>query len=164
LSKSPTHFDDDGHVHMVDVSEKKVSVRHAVAVGEIVMQEATARLIRSGDASKGDVLGVARLAAIQATKATHQLIPLCHAIPIESVTVEFTWLGQESDGELHSLKCEVAVRTSAKTGVEMEAMTAVSVACLTVYDMVKAVDRGIQIRLVHLLEKSGGKTGVFRRT
>jgi len=148
---------------MVDVSEKKVSVRHALAAGEILMQQATAKLIRAGDASKGDVLGVARLAAIQATKATHQLIPLCHAIPIESVTVEFFWIGQEAEGEPHVLRCEVAVRSSAKTGVEMEALTAVSIACLTVYDMVKAVDRAIQIKSVHLLEKSGGKSGDFRR-
>ena len=163
LSNSPNHFDDDGHVHMVDVSKKMVSVRYALAAAEILMQQATAHLIRSGDASKGDVLGVARLAAIQATKATHQLIPLCHAIPIESVTVEFVWGGQETDGQRQVLRCEVAVRSSAKTGVEMEALTAVSIACLTVYDMVKAVDRAIQIRTVHLLEKSGGKTGDFRR-
>ena len=149
---------------MVDVSGKQSSIREALAVGELLMHVSTARLIIAGNADKGDVLGVARLAAIQATKSTHLLIPLCHAIPVESVTVVFTWPDQESNSEQAALRCEVRVRTSAKTGVEMEALTAVSIGCLTVYDMVKAVDRGIQIRTIQLLEKSGGKSGDFRRS
>ena len=147
---------------MVDVSAKEVTVREAVARGDVSMQAATAELIRSGTASKGDVLGIARLAAIQATKLTQQLIPLCHAIPVESASVEFEWLETPGD-ESATLRCQARVRTSAKTGVEMEAMTAASIACLTVYDMVKSVDRGIQIGPLLLLEKSGGKSGTFRR-
>ena len=157
---------------MVDVSAKAPSVREATAAGEIFMAISTADLIKSGDAKKGDVLGVARLAAIQATKSTHLLVPLCHAIPVEAVSVKFNWLERSEDNstpdssiDRHQavLVCEVCVRTSAKTGVEMEAMLAVSVGCLTVYDMVKAVERGIQIKNIRLLEKKGGKTGHYRR-
>lgn len=126
------------------------------------MKTSTAEMIRAGDAKKGDVLGVARIAAIQATKVTSQLIPLCHAIPIESVAVDFEWLASPLP-ETATLQCSVRVGTSAKTGVEMEAMTAASVACLTVYDMIKSVDRAVTIGPLELIEKSGGKTGLFRR-
>jgi len=148
---------------MVDVSEKAITVRQATARGSVAMQAATAKMIRSGDAKKGDVLAVARLAAIQASKWTPQLIPLCHAIPIEAVQVDFAWSEIDNDANTASLQCDVTVRTSAKTGVEMEAMTAVSVACLTVYDMVKSVDRAITIGPIQLIAKSGGKSGDFRR-
>ena len=157
---------------MVDVSTKSPSVREATAAGEIAMSIATADLIKSGDAKKGDVLGVARLAAIQSTKSTHLLIPLCHAIPVEAVTVKFEWLEQVDDQHAQSsenvppptrLMCEVCVRTSAKTGVEMEALMAVSVGCLTVYDMVKAVERGMEVKNIRLLDKKGGKTGDYHR-
>ncbi|QDT10311.1 cyclic pyranopterin monophosphate synthase MoaC [Stieleria marina] len=142
---------------MVDVSDKPPTFRQAIASSELVMLAATADLIRSGTASKGDVLSVARIAAIQATKLTQQLIPLCHSIPIESVAVEFEWIDRIR------LRCRVTVGTTGRTGVEMEAMTAASVAALTVYDMVKSVDRGLEIHRVVLEEKSGGKSGEFVR-
>ena len=148
---------------MVDVSTKEVTVRTALAAGDVVMQRATAEMIRGGNAKKGDVLGIARLAAISATKLTQQLIPLCHAIPIEAVNVDFHWSPTDDDSPA-ILRCQVQVRTSAKTGIEMEAMTAASIACLTVYDMVKSVDREVSIGPILLLEKSGGKSGQFRRT
>ena len=172
LKNTPTHFDSDGKAHMVDVSAKSPSIREATAAGEIVMSMATAELIKSGNANKGDVLGVARLAAIQSTKHTHLLIPLCHAIPVEGVWVKFTWreptddqVNANSERTPHQahLICEARVRTSAKTGVEMEALTAVAVGCLTVYDMVKAVERGMEIKNLGLLEKKGGKTGDYQR-
>lgn len=158
---------------MVDVSAKQVSVREATARGELLMSRPTASLIQSGNAQKGDVLGIARLAAIQATKHTPLLIPLCHAIPVEAVSVTFSWPDQPQDltGTQNQnghptaiLRCEVSIKTSAKTGVEMEALTAVSVGCLTVYDMVKAVEREMEIQNIHLLQKKGGKSGDFRRT
>lgn len=148
---------------MVDVSAKNVTLRRAVASGDVNVSRLTAEMIRGGTAKKGDVLGVARIAAIQATKLTQQLIPLCHAIPIEAVTVDFDW-PESNSAALALLRCSVEVCTSSKTGVEMEAMTAVSVACLTVYDMVKSVDREVSIGPIHLLEKSGGKSGEFCRT
>ncbi|MGI9466540.1 MAG: cyclic pyranopterin monophosphate synthase MoaC [Rubripirellula sp.] len=172
LTNTPTHFDSDGKAHMVDVSAKQPSVREATAAGEIAMSRATAAIIKSGDAKKGDVLGVARLAAIQSTKSTHLLIPLCHAIPVEAVSVKFDWLEKPDDqhnpasgGDSHPVRltCEVSVRTSAKTGVEMEALMAASVGCLTVYDMVKAVERGMEVKNIRLLEKKGGKTGDYHR-
>ncbi len=157
---------------MVDVSAKLPSIREATAAGEIVMSIATAKLIKSGNAKKGDVLGVARLAAIQSTKNTPLLIPLCHAIPVEGVSVKFKWL-EQADDQLNTssasathparLMCEVHVKTSAKTGVEMEALTAASIGCLTVYDMVKAVERGMEIKNIRLLKKKGGKTGDYHR-
>ncbi|NND95727.1 MAG: cyclic pyranopterin monophosphate synthase MoaC [Pirellulaceae bacterium] len=153
----PNHFDSDGNAHMVDVSAKAITQREALATADIQMQLETADLIRRGEAAKGDVLAVARIAAIQSTKLTQQLIPLCHSIPIESVSVEFEWLGPSQ------LRCSVRVGTSGKTGVEMEAMTGASVAALTVYDMVKSVDRELAIGPVVLQEKSGGKSGKFRR-
>lgn len=142
---------------MVDVSAKDITHREALATADVTMQPDTAVMIQSGAAKKGDVLGIARIAAIQATKLTQQLIPLCHSIPIESVSVEFQWPTETS------LRCCVRVATSGKTGVEMEAMTAASVAALTVYDMVKSVDREVAIGPVVLQEKRGGKSGVFRR-
>ena len=126
------------------------------------MAKSTAQAIRDGVAGKGDVLAVARLAAIQATKLTQQLIPLCHAIPIESVSVEFSAF-RETDGD-EQLDCTVTVKTTGKTGVEMEAMTGATVACLTIYDMVKGMDRNLAIGPIVLLEKSGGKSGPFMRT
>lgn len=179
-----SHFDAEGNAHMVDVSGKPITVREATAKGELVMRSATAEMIRAGTARKGDVLGVARLAAIQATKLTQQLIPLCHAIPIESVAVDFDWPHTNAHEQANThepadtpeagtldtavlrravLRCLVTVRTTAKTGVEMEAMTGASVACLTVYDMVKSVDREVSIGPIELLAKSGGKSGDFRR-
>ena len=155
--KPSNHFDSDGNAHMVDVSLKESTHREALASADIEMQLETAELIRSGSASKGDVLGIARIAAIQSTKLTQQLIPLCHSIPIESVTVEFQWLQEQV------LRCLVRVATTGKTGVEMEAMTGASVAALTVYDMVKSVDRGLEIGPIVLQEKLGGKSGHFRR-
>lgn len=151
---------------MVDVSGKAITIREATARGDVRMLPATAEMIRSGDAKKGDVLGIARLAAIQASKLTPQLIPLCHAIPIEAVQVDFQWPTDDADADAGSaiLRCLVTVRTSAKTGVEMEAMTAASVACLTIYDMVKSVDREISIGPLELVAKSGGKSGVFQRS
>ena len=158
---------------MVDVSDKQVSTREATASGDVLMSQPTAALIQTGTSRKGDVLGVARLAAIQATKQTSTLIPLCHAIPIESVNVTFNWVESVPEQEhgsvqhpsdLALLRCEVSVKTSAKTGVEMEALTAVSVGCLTVYDMVKAVERGMEIQNIRLLNKKGGKSGVFQQS
>jgi cyclic pyranopterin phosphate synthase len=161
MNDRSSHFDDAGNARMVDVSSKAVTVRRAVAAAEITMKAETAALIRSGQAAKGDVLAVARLAAIQASKLTPQLIPLCHAIPIESVEVAFDW-APEGPGDA-VLVCRVTVVTSAKTGVEMEAMTAASIGGLTVYDMVKSVDRGLALGPIVLLEKSGGKSGDYRR-
>lgn len=140
---------------MVDIAGKPVTVRIARASATISMHSATAAMIRGGTAAKGDVLAVARLAAISATKLTPLLIPLCHAIAVEAVDVRFAFLDEVT------LCCEVEVRTSGKTGVEMEAMTAVSVACLTVYDMCKSVDRCMTIGQVRLLHKSGGKSGTY---
>lgn len=151
------HFTPDGDAHMVDVSGKPSTVRVAVASGDVVMLDATAITIRDQSAEKGDVLAVARLAAISATKWTQHLIPLCHSIPIESVTVDFTW------PQPNRLRCTARVQTTGKTGIEMEAMTAVSIACLTVYDMVKSIDRAITIGPIQLDKKSGGASGHFIR-
>ncbi|MCG8652553.1 MAG: cyclic pyranopterin monophosphate synthase MoaC [Pirellulales bacterium] len=164
MQVSPSsHFDHQGNARMVDVSAKEVTARRAVACGEITMQAATAVAIRQGQAKKGDVLAVARLAAIQASKLTQQLIPLCHAIAIESVHVDFAWPEADPQDSHATLRCRVTVGTTAKTGVEMEAMTAVSIACLTVYDMVKSMDREVTIGAIGLQEKSGGKSGHFLR-
>ena len=151
------HFDDQGNAHMVDVSAKQVTSRRAVATADVSMKPETAELIREGRASKGDVLAIARIAAIQATKLTQQLIPLCHSIPIEAVQVDFRWPADAT------LRCRVEVRTTGKTGIEMEAMSAASVGALTVYDMVKSVDRELSIGPIVLQQKSGGKSGEFRR-
>lgn len=168
VEKQSTHFDSSGHVHMVDVSGKSSTVRRAVARCRVNLARSTAEVIQRGEASKGDVLAVARLAAIMATKQTAQLIPLCHPIPVEKVAVDFDWdLGPSGESENPDdrvvLNCQVEVSTSGKTGVEMEAMTAASVAGLTVYDMVKSVERGIALERVELTHKSGGKSGDFDR-
>ncbi len=158
MSESPirsTHLDPQGHPRMVDVSAKPTTSRAATATASITMLPQTARMIREGTAAKGDVLAVARLAAIQSTKLTALLIPLCHPIPVEGVEVRFAFTGETT------LNCEVDVRTSGKTGVEMEALTAATAACLTVYDMCKSVDRGMEIVSAKLLAKSGGASGNF---
>ena len=148
---------------MVDVSAKAATVRVAVASAAISMLPETADSIRAGNAKKGDVLAIARLAAISGAKWTSHLIPLCHAIPIEAVSIDFNWHSEASKSETQTLVCRAKVTTSGKTGVEMEAMTAVSVASLTVYDMVKSIDRAIEIGPIRLEEKSGGKSGHFIR-
>jgi cyclic pyranopterin monophosphate synthase len=149
-----THFDASGEAHMVDVGDKSETRRVAVARGSIVMLPATLALIRDGKAKKGDVLGVARIAAIQGAKRTSDLIPLCHPLALTRVAVEF-----EIDETLPGVHCEVRVETVGRTGVEMEALTAVQIGLLTVYDMCKAVDRGMTITDVKVLEKHGGKSG-----
>jgi cyclic pyranopterin phosphate synthase len=149
-----THFDDQGRAVMVDVGDKTDSRRVAAAGGRIVMKAGTLQAIQSGDTKKGDVIGVARVAAIQATKRTAELIPLCHPIALTKVSVEF-----ELDSGSSSIGCKVTAETVGKTGVEMEALTGVSVALLTIYDMCKAIDRGMRIESVRLLEKQGGKSG-----
>jgi cyclic pyranopterin phosphate synthase len=157
-SDSPlTHFDAQGRAHMVDVGAKAATRRVAVAEGAIRMQEATLQLIAQGSAKKGDVIGVARIAAIQAAKRTADLIPLCHPIALTRVAAEF-----ELDAALPGVRCTVTAETVGATGVEMEALTAVQVGLLTVYDMCKAVDRGMVIEGVRLLEKRGGKSGEWR--
>jgi cyclic pyranopterin phosphate synthase len=150
------HFDAHGQAHMVDVSEKPSTIRVAVAEGVIHMLPATLTLIASGQAGKGDVLGVARIAAIQATKKTSDLIPLCHPLALSKVSVDLTL-----QNEPPAVVCQVKVQTTGPTGVEMEALTGVSVALLTIYDMCKAVDRGMVIGSVHLLEKRGGRSGSY---
>jgi cyclic pyranopterin phosphate synthase len=157
MSNPLTHFDARGQAHMVDVAEKGETHRIARAVGTVFMQPATLALIESGDARKGDVLGVARIAAIQAAKRTSDLIPLCHPIPLTRVGVEFS-----IDRARACITCEATAETVGRTGVEMEAMTAVSVGLLTIYDMCKAVDRGIYFENIRLLEKAGGKSGHWR--
>jgi cyclic pyranopterin phosphate synthase len=152
-----THLDDAGNAHMVDVSEKQVTTRIAVASGRVLMLPATLQLIMSGMAKKGDVIATARIAGIMAAKRTHELIPLCHPLAISKITVDLDI--NEPD---NAVDVTATVKVEGKTGVEMEALTAVSVACLTVYDMVKAVDRGITISDVKLIEKQGGKSGHFR--
>jgi cyclic pyranopterin phosphate synthase len=151
-----THFDAQGQAHMVDVAAKAATHRIAVARGCIEMLPDTLRLIESGSAKKGDVLGIARIAGIQAAKKTSDLIPLCHPLALTRVA-----LGFEVDAAVSRVTCEATVETVGPTGVEMEALTAVQVALLTIYDMVKAVDRGMTITDVKLLEKHGGKSGSF---
>jgi cyclic pyranopterin phosphate synthase len=149
-----THFDAQGQAHMVDVSAKAETHRVARAGGTIRMLPATLALIQSGTAKKGDVIGVARIAAIQAAKRTSELIPLCHPLPITRVTVDF-----EIDAATSSVHCTAQVETLGRTGVEMEALTAVQVGLLTVYDMCKAADRGMVMGDIRVLEKHGGKSG-----
>jgi cyclic pyranopterin monophosphate synthase len=150
-----THLDALGNAHMVDVSDKNVTSRSATARARVMMMPETLTLIRSGTAKKGDVLATARIAGIMAAKKTSDLIPLCHPLMISKVNVEFEF------GEA-LIDVEATVKVEGKTGVEMEALTACSVACLTLYDMVKAVDRGIRITDLRLVEKSGGKSGLFQ--
>ena len=155
MTSSPlTHFDAQGQAHMVDVGAKDVTRRVAVAQGRITMLPATLALIQAGTAKKGDVLGVARLAGIMGAKQTSALIPLCHPIALTRVAVDF-----EVEPQTHSVWCRATAECSGQTGVEMEALTAVNVALLTVYDMCKAADRGMVISDVKLLEKQGGKSG-----
>jgi cyclic pyranopterin phosphate synthase len=149
-----THFDATGQAHMVDVGAKAETARIARASGRIRMQPATFELIKSGSAKKGDVLGIARIAAIQAAKRTSDLIPLCHPIALTRVAADF-----EMDETTSSITCIVTAETFGRTGVEMEALTACSAGLLTIYDMCKAVDRGMVIEEIRLLEKAGGKSG-----
>jgi cyclic pyranopterin phosphate synthase len=151
-----THFDAAGAAHMVDVGGKDETRRVAVASGRIRMQPATLALIRAGTAAKGDVLGVARIAAIQAAKKTSEFIPLCHPLALTRVAVDFALIDAAS-----AVECTVQAETLGRTGVEMEALTAVQIGLLTIYDMCKAVDRGMTIEAVRLLEKHGGKSGSF---
>jgi cyclic pyranopterin phosphate synthase len=156
-SKKLTHLGARGEAHMVDVSAKPATERIAVAEGRVVMTAKTLDLVRRGDAKKGDVLGTARIAGIMAAKRTHELIPLCHPLAVSQIEVDVT-----PDTRLPGVKVKARVKVSGKTGVEMEALTAVSVACLTIYDMVKAVERGMRIEGIRLVEKSGGRSGHYR--
>ncbi|TRB01004.1 MULTISPECIES: cyclic pyranopterin monophosphate synthase MoaC [Rhizobium/Agrobacterium group] len=153
-----THLDASGEAHMVDVGDKVETIRVAVAEGFVKMKPETLALIRDGNAKKGDVIGTARLAGIMAAKQTANLIPLCHPLMLTKVAVDIT-----EDTTLPGLRVEAMVKLSGKTGVEMEALTAVSIACLTIYDMAKAADKAMEIVNIRLLEKSGGKSGDFRR-
>jgi cyclic pyranopterin monophosphate synthase len=153
-----THIAESGEAHMVDVSEKDATSRIGVAVGRVVMKPETLALIIAGDAKKGDVLGTARIAGIMAAKRTHELIPLCHPLALSQVIVDL-----EPDAALPGVRVRASVKVTGQTGVEMEALTAVSVACLTIYDMVKAADRFMTIEGVGMTEKSGGKSGDWKR-
>ncbi|MBY0613620.1 MAG: cyclic pyranopterin monophosphate synthase MoaC [Beijerinckiaceae bacterium] len=152
-----THLDENGAASMVDVAEKPATTRIAVAEGRIVMMPATLDLIRDGAAKKGDVIGIARIAGIMAAKRTHELIPLCHPLALTKVSVNL-----EFDDDLPGIRITASAKVTGQTGVEMEALTAVSIACLTVYDMAKAVDRGMRIDGIRLVEKSGGQSGDYR--
>jgi cyclic pyranopterin phosphate synthase len=149
-----THFDAEGRAAMVDVSGKEVTLRSATACARVVMQPETARVVAAGTASKGDVLGVARLAGIMAAKRTADLIPLCHTLPVDAVSVELA-----ADGT--GVEIAATVRTTGRTGVEMEALTAASVAALTVYDMCKSLDRSMRVDNLRVVHKAGGRSGVF---
>jgi len=152
-----THIDHGGAARMVDVSEKPATERVAVAAGFVRMSAATLDLVLAGNAKKGDVLGAARIAGIMAAKKTHELIPLCHPLAISKVEIDIA-----PEREPSGLAVQATVKVTGQTGVEMEALTAVSVACLTIYDMVKAVERGMSIEAIHLVEKRGGKSGHYR--
>jgi cyclic pyranopterin monophosphate synthase len=152
-----THLDKAGAANMVDVSAKPVTERTAIAEGAVVMAKKTLDLVLSGNAKKGDVIGTARVAGIMAAKKTHELIPLCHPIGLAKVTVDI-----EPDEKLPGLRVRATTAVAERTGVEMEALTAVAVACLTIYDMAKAVDRGMLISDIHLAEKRGGRSGTWR--
>lgn len=153
-----THFNEAGEAHMVDIGEKDITNRRAVVKGRITMQAETLDLIKQGKHKKGDVLGIARTAGIMATKRTADLIPLCHPLALTHVSVDF-----EMDGASNSIECTVATETQGQTGVEMEALTGTQIALLTIYDMCKAVDRGMVIGEVRLIEKAGGKSGHWQR-
>lgn len=155
--KTLTHLNERGEAHMVDVSTKTVTERTATAEGFVSMQPETLRLIEDGDAKKGDALATARIAGIMAAKRTHELIPLCHPLALSQVTVDF-----EPSAEPVGIMVRATVKVADKTGVEMEALTAVSVACLTIYDMVKAVDRGMSFSGIRLIEKTGGRSGHYK--
>lgn len=152
-----THLGKSGEARMVDVSEKSATERVAIAEGRVVMKRETLELVLSGNAKKGDVFGAARIAGIMAAKKTSELIPLCHPLPISKAEVEI-----EPDSRLPGLRVRATVKVTGPTGVEMEALTAVSVACLTIYDMVKAAEKEMRIEGIRLLEKSGGKSGPWR--
>jgi len=152
-----THLGKSGEARMVDVSEKSATERVAIAEGRVVMRRETLDLVLSGNAKKGDVLGAARIAGIMAAKKTAELIPLCHPLPISNAEIEI-----EPDAKLPGLRVCATVKVTGPTGVEMEALTAVSVACLTIYDMVKAAEKGMRIEGIRVLEKSGGKSGPWR--
>lgn len=155
MTLKPTHLDDSGAAHMVDVGAKPATQRRAVAAGRIAMSPEALEAIRSGNAPKGDVLSTARIAGIMAAKRTSDLIPLCHPLALTSVTVDFAW-------EESGIAVTATAATSGQTGVEMEALTATSVALLTLYDMAKALDRAMEIGAIRLLEKSGGRSGDWR--
>ena len=159
MSANLTHFDDAGSAHMVDVSDKDHTARVATAKGNIVMAPETLAMIAEGSAKKGDVLGIARIAGIMAAKKTPDLSPLCHPLPITKVSVELTVNDATS-----SVDIEATVKTTGQTGVEMEALTAVNISALTVYDMVKAVDKNMRITDVRVVLKDGGKSGLFEAT
>lgn len=157
-----THFRNDGAAHMVDVGAKDETHRVAVAEGRIEMRPETLRLIREGEHDKGDVLGVARIAAIQAAKRTAELIPLCHPLPLTRIEVDLEAAAGDGDAGADAVRCRARAETVGRTGVEMEALTAVQVGLLTIYDMCKAADRGMTIAGVRLVEKSGGRSGHWR--
>jgi len=152
-----THFNESGDAQMVDVGDKPITVRTAIASGRIEMQPKTLALVQSGSHKKGDVIGVARVAAIMAAKKTSDLIPLCHPIGLDTISVDFEVIESEN-----AIKCRVLAKTQSQTGVEMEALLATQVALLTIYDMCKAVDRGMKITNIMLLEKSGGQSGDWK--
>lgn len=159
MKSSLTHIDSRGNAHMVDVGDKPETKRIAIASGSIHMKTATLRLVTRGSGAKGDVLGVARIAAIQGAKRTSDLIPLCHPLALTRVSVDFKINDKNS-----RITIEVSAETTGRTGVEMEALTGASIGLLTIYDMCKAADRAMTIETVRLLEKSGGKSGTFRHT
>ena len=157
MTRKLTHIGAGGEARMVDVSDKRVTARVAVAQGRVLMSQKTLALVLSGNAKKGDVLGAARIAGIMAAKRTHELIPLCHPLPVSKVELDIV-AGEKPP----ALIVRATVKVTGQTGVEMEALTAVSVACLTVYDMIKAVERGAVIDGIRLIEKRGGKSGHYR--
>jgi cyclic pyranopterin phosphate synthase len=152
-----THLGHSGEAHMVDVAAKAATQRVAIAEGRVLMSAATLAVVLKGDAKKGDVLGAARIAGIMAAKRTHELIPLCHPLLLTNVQVDIT-----PDRKLPGLAVRASVKVTGQTGVEMEALTAVSVACLTIYDMIKSVERGMHIEGIHVVEKRGGESGTYR--
>ncbi|HKC32972.1 MAG TPA: cyclic pyranopterin monophosphate synthase MoaC [Xanthobacteraceae bacterium] len=157
MTRKLTHIGAGGEARMVDVSDKTVTARVAVAQGRVLMSQKTLALVLSGNAKKGDVLGAARIAGIMAAKRTHELIPLCHPLPVSKVELDIAPTQKPP-----ALIVRATVKVTGRTGVEMEALTAVAVACLTIYDMVKAVERGMRIDGIHLVEKRGGKSGHYR--
>ena len=159
-----THFNQDGNAHMVDVAGKDVTHRRAVAQGQIHMQKETLQMIQAGEHKKGDVLGIARIAGIMAAKRTSDLVPLCHPLMLSHISVDFAIEDEIPATNKACISCHATVETDSKTGVEMEALTAVQVALLTIYDMCKAVDRGMSMTNIQLQEKLGGKSGHWQRT
>lgn len=161
MTRRSSHFDDSGRAHMIDVGAKEVTAREAVARGAVRLSAEAHRAVVEGSIEKGDVLGVARIAGIQAAKRTAEWIPLAHALPLESIAIDLT--PQENGPDDCSVEIEARVRTRAKTGVEMEALVAVTAAALTIYDMCKSIDRAMAIDEVRLMRKSGGKSGLYER-